>query len=175
MFELTETSVRLINVNPRPEMHGDETKLAADLKLQVKCGNDVLNYFDRGLRELLYKRDEKPDLVDSIDAEALTALRFPKLDALRWDWVGTSYKLEVDWGMGGASNIELADVTVDKFLLEAQQGGTVVVTFRVVAHPDVDVLGPLCELMQRDITVWLTPPAPTTVQELFGEDRKEAA
>lgn len=171
MFELTQAVVKLVNVNPRAELHGDEHKLASDLKMQITCGNQVLDFFDRELRPMLYKRDENPDLVDQIEGDGLTALRFPKLDALKWDWTGNGYKLAIDWGMGGDSNITLEDVTVDKFAIEAQNGGSVVVTFRVIAHPDADVLGPLCELMQQDITVWLTPPAPTTVHELFGEQK----
>lgn len=171
MFEIKEKPVKLINVNPRPELHGDDTKLAADIKLQAQCANSVLDYFDRGLREMLYKRDESPDLVDRLDADALTALRFPKLGALKWDWEGVGYRLVVDWGLGGDSNIVLGDCKVDKVSLEAQPGGTVVVTFRVIAHPDAEDLGPLCELMQRDITIDLVPPAPTTVHELFGEQK----
>ncbi len=174
MFELTEAIVKLVNVNPRAELHGDEHKLASDLKIQITTGNSILDHFDRDLRSMLYKRDENPDLIDQIDSDALTALRFPKLDALRWDWTGTGYEMTIDWGMGGDSNIKLNQVTVDKFAIEAQAGGSVVVSFRVIAHPDADVLGPLCELMQQDITVWLTPPAPQLVQELFGEDRKAA-
>lgn len=169
MFEIAQMSVKLVNVNPRPELHGDDTRLAADLKMQATCSNRLLNHFHADLRSMLFKRDENPDLVDQADAEALTALRFPNLDALRWDWTGAGYTLEVDWGLGGASNIVLEDVQVDKFQIEAQQGGTCVITFRVIAHPDADVVGPLCELMQQEITVTLTPPAPTTVHELFGE------
>lgn len=169
MFELKETVVKLVNVNPRAELHGDEHKLASDLKMSVTCTNTVLDHFHPDLRALLYKRDENPDLVDQIDPDALTSLRFPRLDALAWDWSGAGYELTVDWGMGGDSNIVLSDVEVDKFKIEAQEGGSVVLTFRVIAHPDADVLGPLCELMQQEITVWLTPPAPETLQELFGE------
>lgn len=175
MFELKETVVKLVNVNPRAELHGDEHKLASDLKLSLTCSNKVLDHFHPDMCALLYKRDENPDLVDQIDPEALTALRFPRLDALSWDWTGAGYKLVVDYGLGGEdSNITLDAGQVDKVRIEAQEGGSVVLTFRVVAHPDADVLGPLCELMQQEITVWLTPPAPTTVQELFGDEKKAA-
>ena len=50
-------------------------------------------------------------------------------------------------------------------------GGSVTVSFRVIAHPDTADVGKLCEFIQRDIELTVTPPAPTTVHELFGEQK----
>lgn len=170
MFELTQT-VKLANVNPRAEKHGEDTKPALDLKIEATCSSSVLIHFHPELRQHLYKKDENPDLVDQATdgGDSLTVLRYPKMGAIKWDWEGAGYTATVDYGMGGDSNIVLQDVKVDHFAIEAQNGGSVVITFRIIAHPSADQVGKLCEFIQRDIDLDLVPPAPTSVRELFGE------
>ena len=170
MFDLTDHKAKLSNVNPRAEMHGDQPKPAVDLMIEAACPNTVLNSFHPELRAMLYKKDENPDLVDQvIEGDSMTALRMPKLGTLKYDQEYTGYTVTVDYGMGGDSNIVLSDVKVDKFKFTAQEGGTVTVQCRIIAHPDEKDIGPLCNFIQRDIILSITPPAPTTVQELFGE------
>jgi len=36
--------------------------------------------------------------------------------------------------MGGSSNLDLNDCKVDHLKIEAQNGGSVVITFRIIAH-----------------------------------------
>lgn len=171
MFEITQ-QVKLANVNPRAEKHGEDTKPALDLKIEATCPSSVLIHFHPELRQHLFKKDESPDLVDQvIEGDGLTALRYPKMGAIKWDWEGTGYTATVDYGMGGDSDIVLADVKVDHFTIEPQNGGSVIITFRIIAHPEADDVGKLCEFIQRDIDLVLTPPAPTTVHELFGEQK----
>jgi hypothetical protein len=61
------------------------------------------------------------------------------------------------------------DCKVDYFKIEAQNGGSVVITFRIIAHPESEDVGKLCEFMQREIILDLLPPALQTFGELFGE------
>jgi len=167
MFELKQP-VKLANVNPRAEMHGEDPKPAFDLKIEATCSSSILAYFHPELRQHLFKKDESPDLVDqATDSDALTALRYPKMGAIKWDWEGTGYTATVDYGMGGESNIVLNDCKVDHFKIEAHNGGSVVITFRIIAHPETEDVGKLCEFMQRDIGLDLLPPAPQTMGELF--------
>jgi hypothetical protein len=176
MFDLDNQSVKLANVNPRAEKHGEDTKTAVDIKIEASCPSSVLIHFHPELRQHLFKKDENPDLVDQVtDGEGLTALRYPKMGGIKWDWEGSSYTAIVDYGMGGDSNITLGDVKVDHFTFEPQNGGSVLVTFRIIAHPDSDDIGKLCEFIQRDIDLTLTPPEPKNVHELFGDDEKQAA
>ncbi|WBS00253.1 hypothetical protein OU994_18195 [Pseudoduganella sp. SL102] len=169
MFELLKQTVKLSNLNPRAEKHGDDTKPALDLKIEATCPSTILAYFHPELRQHLYKFDDNPDLVDQVSdgGDGLTVLRYPKMGAIKWDWEGAGYKAEVDYGLGGASNIVLDDVKVDHFAIEAMNGGSVTVTFRVIAHPNADDVGKLCEFIQREIVLDLVPPAPTTVGDLF--------
>jgi hypothetical protein len=91
------------------------------------------------------------------------------LGPIKWDWEGSGYTLTVAYGLGGPSDIKLADCKVDGFKFEAQNGGTVNVMFRVIVHPEQPDVGKLCEMIQQNIDISLTPPAPETVQQLFGE------
>ena len=176
MFELTDHKAKLTNVNPRAELHGDQPKPAFDMMIEAACASTVLNDFHPELRAMLYKKDENPDLVEQVEGgDALTALRMPKLGTLKWDAEGTGYTVTVDYGMGGDSNIVLAECKVDKFKFTAQEGGTVTVQCRIIAHPDEKVIGPLCNFIQRDIILSITPPEPQNVHELFGEDASKKA
>lgn len=56
MFELNDATAKVVNFNPRAERHGDENKLAGDLKLVVAVSSSVLDYFQKGLRQALYRK-----------------------------------------------------------------------------------------------------------------------
>lgn len=169
MFELNQP-VKLANVNPRAEMHGDDPKPAFDLKIEATCPSSTLIHFHPELRQHLFKKDENPDLVDQVtEGDGLTLLRYPKMGAIKWDWEGAGYTATVDYGLGGDSNIVLHDCKVDHFKIEAQNGGSVVITFRIIAHPETEDVGKLCEFMQRDIGLDLLPPAPQNLGELFDK------
>lgn len=168
MFELFQQTVKLSNLNPRAEKHGEDTKPALDLKIEVTCASAILAYFHPELRQHLFKRDDNPDLVDQvIEGDGMTALRYPKMGAIKWDWEGAGYRATVDYGMGGVSNIVLDEVKIDHFTIEALNGGSVSIAFRIIAHPDADDVGKLCEFIQREIVLDLLPPAPQTAQDLF--------
>lgn len=171
MFDLDTTQVKLTSVNARAELHGEDPKPAFDLKIEATLPSTTLIQFDSQLRGWLFKRDETPDMIDQLDPDALTALRFPKLGALKWDWEGTGYHCTVGYGIGGASDIWLEDCKVDHFKFEPLNGGSVLVTFRIIAHPETADIGKLCEFIQQNIDLTVTPPAPTTLGELFGEQK----
>jgi hypothetical protein len=175
MFDLDNQRVKLANVNLRAEKHGDDTRAAVDLKIEATCPSTVLVAFHPELRQHLFKKDENPDLVDQVvEGDGLTVLRYARLGALKWDWEGAGYKALIDYGLGGESNIELDDVKIDHFVIEPQNGGSVAVSFRVIAHPDPDDIGKLSEFIQRDIDLTLTPPEAKNVHELFGEEKQAA-
>lgn len=84
MFELTQEA-KLSSINARAEIHGEDRRAAFDLKFEAACTNDVLIEFHPELRQMLFKRGN-PDLVDDLDPETLSELRFPALGTLKWDW-----------------------------------------------------------------------------------------
>jgi hypothetical protein len=122
------------------------------------------------LTEALYKAEDQPDLADQAEGtNSLRKLRYPSMKPFKWDFQGTGYTMEIDYGMGGESNILLGDLTVDKFALEPQNGGSVLVSWRVIAHPSDADIGKLYNMIGRDVDVILTPPDPKTLQEAFGD------
>lgn len=173
MFEIKVLPTQLASVNARAECHGDEKKPAFDLKLICAMPNDVLIEFHPELRQFLYKKPEDPDLAEQGQPETLSALRFPKLGKLKWDFESEGYSLRVAYGIGGPSDIKLSDCKVHKVSFEPQNGGTVSVSCTVIAHPETADVGRLCELIQQTVEMDLTPPAPATVQELFGDEPKK--
>jgi hypothetical protein len=167
MFELHQQRVKLSSVNPRAEIHGDKKKPACDLKFEYAAENEILMDFDPRLLVSLYKTPE--DQEDLIEPGRLSQLCFPKMGAFKWDITGKGYTIDIEYGIGGPSNIALGGVDIDGFKLVPQNGGTVIVVFRAVVHPDEVAFGKLCSLVQQDITLTLTPPAPENVQQLFGD------
>lgn len=169
MFFEFNQAAKLTSINPRPELHGEEPKPACDIMFAAIMANTVLNRFAQGLLDSIYK-EALPDLADQADdVSPVTALRYPGMSAFKWEFTGTGYTLEIDFGMGGDSNIKLGDIQIDKFKLEPQEGGSVCVSWRAIAHPDEKDIGKLYRLMQRDVQLILTPPEPQTLQEAFGD------
>jgi hypothetical protein len=66
MFELTQATVKLANINPRAEMHGDDPKPAFDLKIEATCSSSALTHFHPELRQHLFMKDQNPDLIDQV-------------------------------------------------------------------------------------------------------------
>jgi len=175
MFELDQ-QVKLANVNPRAELHGEDPKPAFDLKIEATCSSNVLLHFHSELRQHLFKKDENPDLVDQvIEGDGLTVLRYPKMGAVKWEQEYAGYTAIVDYGLGGESDIVLNDCKVDHFKIEALNGGSVLITCRVIAHPDTEDIGKLCEFIQRDIGLKLVPPEAKTADDLFPDNMRKAA
>lgn len=171
MFSLANQSAKLTNVNPRAELHGQDKKLAVDLKFEIKVSNDVLSEFDASLKGSLYKKadDGQGDLI--ADPGYLPTLKFPLMGAVKWGKSFDGYETVIHYGVSGAQDIHLVECAVDNFRFDCQDGGTVVVSFRVIAHPEAAELGRLCEMIQQEVEMSLIEPQakPETVQQLFGE------
>jgi acyl carrier protein len=158
-FILSEVTARLLNVNPRPELHGQDTKLAADLKLEVKLPNAELAQFDPRLKGTLYEKSSaQGDLVSGADPDHMTQLRFPQLGVpIKWAGEQVGGKLTVHRGISAKSDLVLDGVLVNEFRLEPLEGGTVSTTFRAQIHPDEKEIGKLCTMTGTDIVISVEP------------------
>lgn len=157
---LKEVGCRLINVNPRPELHGDDKKPAADLKLTALLHNKELDQLHPKLRAAIYEKDTaQPDLVSEHDPEFLTALRFPSL-AMPLKWAGEQVggTFTVHRGIGPKSDLVIESPIVNEVRIEALEGGSVVLGFRVQFKPDEKAIGKLCMMTGQDIVVSVEPP-----------------
>lgn len=170
MFSLANQAAKLTSVNPRAEIHGQDHVMAADLKFEIKVGNDVLSEFDPSLKSSLYKKADGPQGELIQEAGRLPSLKFPLMGTVKWGTEFSGYEVVVHYGVSGKGDIRLLTCEVDQFRFDCQDGGTVVVGFRVIAHPEAVELGRLCEMIQQEVELSLIEPTEEQQQEL-----KEAA
>ena len=161
-FELlTPATVRVVNANPRTEKHGTDNVPAIDLKLRMETSNTMLQLFHPELlRALYYSSEEARAQADVEGVQPILPNRvFEKLLPLKWRDEGTGYVLTIDHGMGGKSDLVLADCSVDHFQIEPKEGGTVVLTWRLQSnHVNDRELGKLCTMIDSDVLATLRAP-----------------
>jgi hypothetical protein len=159
MFSLDQQTAKLTNVNPRNKLHGEEHHLAADLNFEIAVSNDVLSEFSPTLKASLYRKLEKGegDLLPE-EPGTLSKLKHPEMGAIKWANELTGYEAMIHWGATNTQNIRLIDCAVDKFRFECQDCGTVIVQFRVIAHPEPSELGRMCEMIQQNVVLSLVEP-----------------
>lgn len=159
-FTLKNRQAKLINVNPRGETHGDSKKPAADLTLSVMLPNEEVNQFADDLREFLYQKTKR----GQADMHSLTDLKYPQMGIVPWndDVVGGTVTFHK--GINSKSDLELAACMINKFSLEALEGGSVSVKFRVQFYPENEKqIGQLCMATGQD--VWVSVQSPTEKQQ----------
>lgn len=142
MFQLEEVrEVTFTNSNPRSEFHGEDHVRAIDIAMTIAGENTLLDLIEPGLREHHYtNRDLKagqqplPDIVIP-----LPHLRFRNLPeryayAKGEKWRG--YRLVIDYGIGGPSNVDLTDCALAGVWYELQEGGSVTIGWTVQYNGD---------------------------------------
>lgn len=160
MFQLAGVTAKVASFNPRAEKHGEDNKLAADIKIAVVVGNSALDQFHKDLRKALYRKantGEQQDLIEGTDG--LVSVKFPRIGALSWDEEFPGYEVVLGQGLGLSEPLAITDALLKKFKFEPLEGGSVAVTFNVVFHPDQEEAGALCGLIQEDVELTLIPPS----------------
>lgn len=157
MFSLLKQNAKLYSFNPRSEIHGEDKVPAADLSFSIKVSNDVLSEFDPLLKSSLYAKSDQGD----IEPGHLPSLKFPKMGAVKWAQEFVGYEATIHYGVTEKDNIVLYDCQIDKIRFECQDGGIVVMIFRIVAHPEERAAGRLCGMIQQDVTLSLAAPEAT--------------
>jgi hypothetical protein len=170
MFEVDQVSARLTSVNPRAEIHGDDTVPAADLGLTFDAPNSILAHFGPQLLGSLYSKAVAKDAPPAAAQGELDTvpqvsnqphLRNPSIDgALKIRFEGIGYKVRFDHGLGGDSDIAFEGVKVNGIRLTPKEGGTVSVALRVqITDPEPGDLGHLCQRIGNDVRVSLEAPS----------------
>lgn len=153
MFTLENQRCKLAHVNPRSEKNGKDNALASDIKFEVTASNDFLNRLHPDLQAGLYAsqvKDPHPGHMPN--------LRFPFIGEIPWHKEYAGYELRVAHGIDADDPIVLDGCIINNFKIKAQEGGTVVVDFRVQCHPDGETIGALCEKIQSEVEISLVPP-----------------
>jgi hypothetical protein len=155
MFNLVKESVRLVNVNPRNEKHGDEDVLACDLSLEAKLHNAVLLKFSPTLRDALYTTDPGAT-ADMINPDHAPKLRNPQMGKINWALDLKNVRFSVFADGTNDEEIIFTDTKCKKFTLICQEGGTVVVGFQIqVSAPDEEHVTKLLFLLNKMLKVSL--------------------
>jgi hypothetical protein len=165
-FEIKEHSpVVFSNFNARVEKHGSESVPAADLSFTMDAPNSVLGYFADGLLEALYCRTEasESDQDELEGVEPITnmpTLRFPGLAPQKLDKKMPGYTLNIDYGLGGDSCIDIIGCEVGKFVLDLKEGGTITVKFQVQCQTGLteQIMGKLAMLNGQELKIQLLAP-----------------
>lgn len=159
MLELCKQKAKLTSVNPRAELHGEDTKLAVDLHFETACSNDILTCFDGKLKAALYKKGDSAQQELIKDASHLPVLKFPNLGLLKWDYTGLGYDAVIHTdALLANTDIKLSACTIDKIKFTCQDGGTVIVGLRIITHPGASDTGRLCEMVGQLVEITLDPP-----------------
>lgn len=175
MLQLDKTLATLANVNLRLEKMGkDKTRGAADLKIVANIPNTQLEQISPGLLASLYKHPKEQghqaDLT-APDPNSLTTLRHPR--AKPWasteDWPG--YFANVLAGEFDLKDVELDKVTLKSIVCEPKNGGTVELSFSLGCHPTPEDVAVLYELMGKQLTLSLNPPAIGDLERLRAEQK----
>lgn len=159
MFTLDKKPCTLVHVNARSEIHGEDRKLAMDLKIAVVLSHRQLDEFHPRLRDAMYTKDggAQAELLKDDPAVHPT---FSQLESIKWSEKFEGYTASVTTTYGSL-DVDIISAIVDKFLFVPKDGGSVAVTFRVRAQSDGETIGALCEHIQQDILLSLTPPPAT--------------
>lgn len=171
-----EKLTAVMTFQPRLENAGDEKKGASTLHFVATVPNTMLDLFEPALRAAFYRKELKAD--DQIDLadmgaapeDGLVRLKFRRIgNAIEWEEEFPSYTLAIDYGIAAEPPIKLADVKADAFRFDMRDGGSVVMKWRVSAHPNEEQAGKLYTLNGREVTLSLTPPGEEKgQQELIG-------
>lgn len=159
MFELiTPTPAQLKSVTPRTEMHGEEKVVALSLRLELTAPNTILDLLSTKLRHALYMQVEGQEQLPGVEPST-PLLRFDAFDHHAIKACFEGWTLFVDHGVDEDDPIALGGCKVDAFRLEALQGGTVKLAFRVGTNDiSSEEIGVLCGKLGSEISITLRAP-----------------
>ena len=167
-FELpNRTTVKLDNVNPRVERHGEEKVPAIDLALTWTTGNRALDMLTPKLREFLYftapgpVSTGKPQGEMDLPVDDLPNIQFAKMAyPVRLDDEFVGWEVRVKWGGNDATDIVLQLCTVKGWKVTPIEGGSCEIKFTVSSSAGIDehIIGRLGMLQQTEIDVVITAP-----------------
>lgn len=178
MFQLEKHEASIANVNQRIQRHGDERRLAADVKFTLSASNEVLDAFDPTLRQDLFRKPgsgEQQEL-PSIGGDRLTEVKHPALEPLKLSHEFKGYELQIAGLLEAAEPIVLVDVALKRFVLEPKEGGSVQMTFTASSQVEPSELAELSDaLVREDVLLTLIAPKRGAAQADLTDDEDDEA
>lgn len=166
MFNIPEfTEARLASVSNRIEKHGDEDVPAVSIAFEVEAANTLLDVIDPELRHSLYKAVDDQEQLPGVEP-ATPVLRCNSFDKHALTTSHEGWTLAVDDSIDESTPMVFGGCKVDKFTVDAKQGGSIVLRFRVgTSDVDADKLGALA--MHNGQSVWITVKPPEKPAEVI--------
>lgn len=159
-FELdTMTKAKLIDLEvlSQKNRQPDENP-GGKLTVEMELGADMWAMFDGHLRSFLLEANagKQGDLA-GMASETLTAVG-KNIGTIKWKWEGTGYRLVIDRGLGGRSNLEVLDCTLSGWRLTPKDGGFKCKVNIESADMNESAFGKLAKMKSREMQILLTPP-----------------
>jgi len=167
--EVTETTLKSVHFSK--VMHGKELVQAVYLNLEREGSNDILDAIDPALREMHYYsaaeaagQERMPDAL-----RVLPDLRAPKNQRVMKYGdkdMYKGYRFELDYGLGGESNISFTDASAGKHVYECMEGGTAKHGFQVAYWGEQltdDVVARLLHMERQKVFITLLAPSVLTL------------
>lgn len=160
--------LKLTKATPRKEVHGKELVQAISLRLEWwPTDNAAVNLLHDNLQDLLWW--VPPEAANQAELDGVPAVkkhrRVPTLQMpLKVEAAFSGYTLTIEHGIDDSTALELYACSLDKFEVEAKEGGSVVIRWSLATNKQVtpQLVGALCGLEGGEIVVTLTPPKPGT-------------
>lgn len=159
MFEITQsTMARLASITSRVERHGDDDKPAVSMRLEIEAPNTLLDVIDPSIRHALYKAVDDQEQLPGVEP-ATPVLRCNSFEKHALTTAHEGWTLAVDYGIDEGEPMVFGGCKVDRFHVEAKQGGSIVLSFRVgTSDIDADKGGKLLMHNGDDIAITLKAP-----------------
>lgn len=147
---------KIVKVNPRKEVHGNDRVTSADVKLEFTTGADII-------APLVAKRDEDKDMFDDKEIEEVARHLFdadgrPLLHQVKHIELDTELE---DHTVTLNNKLRLTETKINKIRITPRGGRQVDVLMRVQCHPSQEQIGKLCDWTREIVTLDIQPPAKT--------------
>lgn len=167
-LSLQNTLAKIDSFTPRAEFDGADSRVpAGSIKITVSGHSSLLDTFFPGLRQVLFRKtDLAGEQIPLIAGDDLTQVAFPKLKPLKLAEKFPGYTVELTEGLEASKPLVLGEATLSTFEFEPVNGGALVLSFSVACHPNEEQAGLLCQWVQQDRYLTLTPPQASAQQQL---------
>lgn len=175
MFHIDSmTKARVTSVAINGENHGKDIHPAVTLSLKASVGNDWLANLSGHLKSSFYMKgtsnSAQPELPGT-EVSDMPVLRMPECGPLPWTKEYTGLELVIDHGIGGDSDIVVADCKADNIVLTFKEGGTVELDFKLKSNTaDERTRGQLTSTIKRDIDIAVYGPEDSPQQDIEDND-----
>ncbi len=155
--------LKLLKTTPNKEHHGDALVQAISLRLAWETTNENLALLHPQLKDMLFWRPPQMEAQQTVEGipETTPFLRVPAVALpLKLDVSFTGYTFTIEHGIDDSSALELYVCTLQKFTVDAKEGGTVTIVWSLGSNKQItrELVGELCELEGSEIVATQTPP-----------------